>query len=124
MAHDSSQRSDGQPTTLAEAIHQAREAAGLSIRQLAPLVGKHHSDLARIERGEVTHPSPELLQNIAEVTETDASTLLAFIGVKATLLKPKVYFRRAYGMSEDEAEEAETVIAELRAKWRRSPDSH
>jgi type II secretory pathway component PulM len=43
MAHDSSQRSGSQPTTLAEVIHQAREAAGLSIRQLAPLVGKHHS---------------------------------------------------------------------------------
>jgi transcriptional regulator with XRE-family HTH domain len=113
MVDDNSpKRSNREPATLADVIHDAREAAGLSIRQLAPLVGIHHSVLARIERGEVTKPSPELLQNIAEVTETDAARLLAFIGVKATLPEPKVYFRRAYGMTEDEANEAARMIEE------------
>jgi transcriptional regulator with XRE-family HTH domain len=120
MARNSVQRTSSQPTTLGEAIRQARKAVGLSSRQLAPLVGIHHSVLSRIERGEVTRPSPKLLQNIAEVTETDPSTLLAFLGVKATLPEPRVYFRKAYGMTEEEAEEAEAVIAELRAKRRRS----
>ena len=123
MARDSAQRTSSQPTTLGEAIRQAREAVGLSIRQLAPLVGIHYSVLSRYERGKVRQLKPKVLQDIAEVTETDPSTLLNFLGVKATLPEPKVYFRKAYGMTEDEADEAETIIAiiaELRAKRRRS----
>lgn len=121
MAHDEvPPPASSTPATLAEAVRDARAAAGLSIRQLAPLVGVHHSVLARIERGEVTKSSPELLQHIAEVTETDPARLLAFIGVKATLPEPRVYFRRAYGMTEDEAAEAEAIIAELRARRQQS----
>jgi transcriptional regulator with XRE-family HTH domain len=120
MARDSTRQTSSQPTTLGEAIRQARKAAGLSSRQLAPLVGIHHSVLSRYECGEVTRPKPKVLQDIAEVTETDASALLAFLGVKATLPEPRVYFRKAYGMTDDEAEEAEATIAELRAKQHRS----
>jgi transcriptional regulator with XRE-family HTH domain len=100
---------------LASAIREARERAGLSLRQLAPLIGLDYSVLSRIEAGKVARPSPEILQNLAEVLGLDASELLAFVGVKANLPEPKVYFRRAYGMTEDEAEEAEAVIAQLRA---------
>jgi transcriptional regulator with XRE-family HTH domain len=114
---------DHNPATLASVIRQAREAAGLSVRQLAPLVGAHHSVLSRIEAGEVTRPSAEMVQNIAAALELDPSELLAFIGVKATLPEPKVYFRRAYGMTESEAAEAETLIANLRARrHEQSPD--
>jgi transcriptional regulator with XRE-family HTH domain len=120
---NSSKRESKQPATLASVVRAAREAAGLSIRQLAPLVRAHYSVLARIEAGDVTRPSPEMVQNIAQALELDASELLAFIGVKATLPEPKVYFRKAYGMSEREAEEAEAVIAELRAKRGQPPES-
>ncbi|MEU0537072.1 helix-turn-helix domain-containing protein [Amycolatopsis tolypomycina] len=107
---------DIEPRTLANLIRQGREAAGLSVRQLAPLVGVHHSVLARIESGEVARPSAEVVQHIAEALELDAAELLAFVGVKPTLPEPRVYFRRAYGMSDDEAKEAEQIIADLRAK--------
>ncbi|MEC3976231.1 helix-turn-helix domain-containing protein [Amycolatopsis sp. H20-H5] len=103
------------PNTLAAAIRRGREAAGLSVRQLAPLVGAHHSVLSRIEAGAVARPSPELVQNIAAALELDPSDLLAFIGVKSTMPEPKVYFRRAYGMSETEAAEAASIIENLRA---------
>jgi transcriptional regulator with XRE-family HTH domain len=124
MTNDNSSKHTGnKPTTLAGIIRAAREAAGLSVRQLAPLVGVHHSVLARIETGDIARPSPELLQNIADALEIDASELLAFVGVKANLPEPKIYFRKAYGMSEREAEEAEALIAELRAKRRQPPES-
>lgn len=108
-------RARKQPTSLASVIRQAREAAGLSIRQLAPLVGAHHSLLARIEAGEVTRPSPEMVQRIAEALELDSTELLAFIGVKpsSVLPEPRIYFRRAYGMSDREAREAARRITEL-----------
>lgn len=120
MAGESAQRTSSQPTTLGEAIRQAREATGKSIRQLAPLAGIHPSVLDRYELDRVKRPKAKILQDIAEVTETDPAILLAFLGVKAPLPEPKVYFRRAYGMTEDEAEEAEAIIAELRARQRRS----
>jgi transcriptional regulator with XRE-family HTH domain len=107
----SGQQNEGS-ATLADTIRAAREAAGLSLRQLSPLVGLDFSVLSRIEAGKVTRPSPEVLQNIAEVLELDASELLAFVGVKATLPEPKVYFRKAYGMTEDEAIEAARLIEE------------
>ena len=121
---DAAEQLDGESPTLASAIRQAREAAGLSIRQLAALVGINYSVLSRIEAGQVTRPSAEVLQNMADVLELDATELLAFIGVKATLPEPRVYFRRAYGMTEDEAEEAASIIADLRAKRHRSSDGN
>lgn len=117
---DSSKQSGSEPATLAEDARQAREAAGLSIRQAAPLIGCHHSVLARIENGETTRPSPELLQNMATVYEVDAEQLLAHIGIKPTLPEPKVYFRKAYGI-DVEPGEVEAIIAELRARKQSPP---
>ena len=94
---------------------KARESAGLPLRELAGLVGLHYSVLSRIEAGAVARPSPEVVQNIAEVLKLDAGELLAFLGIKATLPEPKVFFRRAYGMSDSEAAEAEAIVANLRA---------
>lgn len=89
MAHsDTPKRARKQPPTLASVIRQAREAAELSIRQLAQVVGAHHSLLARIEAGKVTRPSPDMVQRIAEALELDSSELLAFIGVKPSSVLP------------------------------------
>ncbi|MEV6446364.1 helix-turn-helix transcriptional regulator [Amycolatopsis sp. NPDC051716] len=103
--------------TLAQVVRAAREAAGLSVRQLGPLVGVNASAISRIESGESARPSAELLQNIAEVLEIDPSELLIFVGIKPSnvLPKPRAYFRRAYGMTDEEAAAAEKLIAEMRA---------
>ena len=105
-----------EPTALGAYIRVVRERAGLSQRQLASLAGFHHSMLARLESGEVTEqPKPENLQRLADALKIDSADLLAFLGVKPSVPEPRVYFRRAYGMSEDEAAEAEAIIANLRA---------
>ena len=98
--------------SLAAAVRAYREQAGLSQRQLASMVGMHHSLLARIENGEVIQPSAELLQRLADTLEVDAAELLAFIGVKPALPEPRVYFRREFGVSDAEAREIVKLIEE------------
>jgi len=119
---DSETSQDGKQRSLADVIREAREAAGLSIRQLATLVGLDFSVLSRIEAGKVARPSPEVLQNLADVLELDAAELLAFIGVKMKLPEPRTYFRQAYGMTEREAEEAAALIARRYRKQSRNGD--
>jgi len=83
--------------------------------------------MARIETGEVARPSPEIMQRIAEALELDSGVLLTFIGVKPTtaLPTPRIYFRRAYGMTAEEAEttaeRVEQIIAELRTHRKHQP---
>lgn len=100
------------PTTLGAYLRSAREEAGFSLRQLAKLIGADYSYLARIEAGERVKPGGDILQRIADVLEVDAAELLTFIGVKPNLPKPQFYFRRTYGLSQAEAEEAAQLIAE------------
>jgi transcriptional regulator with XRE-family HTH domain len=112
------QDKDG-PPTLASRVRKGRERAGLTLREAANLVGIHHSVLGRIEVGEVTNPAPRVVESLAEVLELDTGELLGFIGVKDRVPEPKLYFRKAYNLSDEDAEAAarqvETIIANLRA---------
>jgi transcriptional regulator with XRE-family HTH domain len=96
--------------SLGEYLRMERERASWSQRQLAAMVGIHHSYLARLENGETANPSAELLQRMAEVLETDTAELLAYIGVKSELPEPRVYFRRMYGLDREQAEQAARLI--------------
>lgn len=111
MNENSIKRTRGR-RSLGATIHHYREQSGLSQRQLAAMVGMHHSVLARIESDEVTQPSAELLQRLSDALDIDASELLAYIGVKPSLPEPHVYFRKAYGMSEAQAREAVKMVEE------------
>ncbi|SRR6266545_7381738 len=102
------------PTTLGEYVRQARERAGLSQRQLAAQADIHPTRIARIENGDTgNRPTPEHLQGIADALgeHADISDMLEYLGVKPP--PPKAYFRRAYGLNDAEAEEAEQQIAEI-----------
>lgn len=104
------------PRTLAAAVRKYRERAGLSIRQLAAQAGVHHSYLARLENGDNDRPTPEVLQGLARALGIDPTKLLRFIGVKPTPAKlptPRVYFRRTYHLSAEEAAEAERQIESI-----------
>lgn len=91
--------------SLGTVVRAYREETGFSQRQLAAMVGMHHSLLARIENGDVTQPSAELLQRLADTLEIDAQELLQFIGVRPVIPEPTMYFRREFGLSDAEAEE-------------------
>jgi transcriptional regulator with XRE-family HTH domain len=109
---------DYDPDSLGAYIRSARERAKLSLRQVAAQVGVNYGYLARIESGERSKPSPDVLQKLADALAIDSAELFAFFGVKPALPEPKVYFRRAYGMSESEALEAAKIIENLRAHQR------
>jgi len=70
----------------------------------------HHSYIARLENGEVRRkPKPEHLQRLADALSIDLAELLAFLGIRPTLPETRTYFRRAYGVNDEEA----NVIANL-----------
>jgi transcriptional regulator with XRE-family HTH domain len=123
----SSPQPSAQRHSLGAVIRAHREKAGLSQRELAAQAGCHHSYLARLENGSNDKPTPEVLQGIARALGLEPGKLLRFIGVKpATALPtPRVYFRRAYGMTDSEAQETaariEAILAELRTHPRQRP---
>ena len=101
-----------QPESLGGRIRQLREAAGLSVRQLAGRVGVHHSYLAYLEKGERNNPADELVKRLAEALEADASELLMLahhIKPSTTLPPLRDYFMRKLGTSGNEAD----VLANL-----------
>lgn len=104
----------GKPSTLGEYVRQARERAGLTQRQLAADAGVNYTRIARIENGDTgNRPTPEHLQKIADALgeHADIAEMLEYLGVKSPA--PRAYFRRAYGLNDDEAKEAEQRLAEI-----------
>lgn len=95
-------------TTLAAMIRHGRQQAGLSIRQLATAVGIHYSVLSRIETGQVTHPSADIVHHLADTLDLDPVVLLGFIGVR--LPDTVTFLRHRYQLDHDHAT---TVAAHL-----------
>jgi transcriptional regulator with XRE-family HTH domain len=106
--------------TLGATIHAYRLRAGMSQRKLASLAGCDFSYLARLERGENDRPSPPVLLGIAKALNLEPDKLLRFIGVKprTVMTKPRTYFRKAYDLTPEQANEAaermEQIVRELR----------
>jgi transcriptional regulator with XRE-family HTH domain len=104
------------PATLGEYLRQAREHAGYSQRELARLADVQHTYLFRIESGVLATPQPEYLQRIADVLELDVAEFFGFLGVQPKLPEPRVYFRKAYGVSAAEADEIVRMLDERYGK--------
>jgi transcriptional regulator with XRE-family HTH domain len=104
MEHDDDLQS------LGSILHQARREAGLSVRDLATQVSVHFTFIGQLESGK-KNPSPELLQRLADVLNLDINDLLQYIGLRPTgdLPSPRMYFRRKFGISEEQAD----VLARL-----------
>lgn len=106
--------------SLGATIRAHRERAGLSIRQLATNAGVNYAYLSRVENGTYENPSADVLQRLAGALDIDAGKLLRFIGIKPTTVipSPRMYFRKAYGMTPEQASEAaarmEQIVRELR----------
>jgi transcriptional regulator with XRE-family HTH domain len=104
-------------TSLAAYLRDKREAAGLSQRQLAAMAHVDHSYLAKLESGKIsTRPNPEHLQRLCDALGVDLAEAMALLGIRSSLPEPRVYFRRAYGASADEAEIMAQLIDEYRVK--------
>ena len=93
--------------SLGDYLRAARTKAGLSIRDLERVTGIANGYITKLERGQKTNPSAEVLLKLAEALELDASTLLAYIGMKSESLlpSPRVFFRSTYRLSDRETDE-------------------
>src|SRR6266849_639576 len=96
-------------TTLGAYLRQARESAGLSLRDLENLTGVGRMALSRLENDAVQEPQATDLVKLARALDVDEAALLAYIGVQPTLPEPRMYFRRKLGVNADEAD----VLAQL-----------
>lgn len=96
---------DDNLASLGDRLHNARKEAGLSTRQLAELTGVHFTYIAELERGKKANPSADIVRKVANALNLDAEELLTKIG----LPPPRMYFRRKFGVSEEEAD----VLARL-----------
>jgi transcriptional regulator with XRE-family HTH domain len=104
-------------------IRQAREAAGLTLRQLAEVVGTSHSNLVKIENGQRENPPAELLQSIADALEIGATDLLGFVGVTRPKGLPSVapYLRAKYKLHGTALEEATEQLQRIIDKYDGTP---
>src|SRR4051794_7121477 len=75
----SAQRVDGR-SLLGSSISQARQAGGMTIRGLAERIGVSHTQVGRIESGDISTPSANLLVAIARVLGRNPRPLLILAG--------------------------------------------
>lgn len=106
--------------SLATYLRDKREAAGLSQRQLAAQAHVDHSYLAKLESGKIsTRPNPEHLQRICDALGVELSEAMELLGIKSSLPEPRVYFRRALGVSSEDADILAQLVEDYQAKKQR-----
>ncbi len=88
--------------TLGQYLEQARDQAGLSLRQLAAASGVHPSSVNRLLKDEVDEPLPDHLMRLADALEVKASDLFLLAGLPIPHELPSVdaMLRAEYGLSE------------------------
>lgn len=101
--------------TLGQYLEQAREQAGLSLRQLAAASGVHPSSVNRLLKDEVDDPLPEHLMGLAQALDVRASDLFLLAGLPIPKELPSVdaMLRVEYGLSEQGLLEAKRHIAAI-----------
>lgn len=107
------------PQTLGAFVRQARERAGLSLRNLEAITGIPQAKLNRLEHEQRMDDETDVLQRIADALELDSEALLAFVGYKPSAELPSLapYLRAKYHLPPKElaaASEALRVIFPVR----------
>ena len=129
MAESTVKQIEPDGVRLGEAIRKAREALGLSLRQLAPLVQLHHSFLARLKAGDYQTAKPAVLQRLSRVLELDERDLFALAGLDAPEGLPAFtpYLRAKYDMSDEAAQALHEYFSFVSRKYevkeKRQPSS-
>jgi transcriptional regulator with XRE-family HTH domain len=67
-------------TTLGQELEDARQQAGLSLRDLAQLIELPHSRINRIVKDEVERPSPDTLVRLARTLNLSVARLFTLAG--------------------------------------------
>jgi transcriptional regulator with XRE-family HTH domain len=108
---------DNHADSLGEYVRATRKRAGLSIRQLAARADINAGYLMRVETGERSKPSPDILRRLADALQIDPAELLTFFGITPTnrLPAPRAYFRRKLGVNAEEADVLARLIEDYQA---------
>lgn len=72
---------DARPVSLGEFIASQRQAAEMSLRQLAERAGISNPYVSQIERG-LRRPSAEVLASLAQALQVSAGTLYSYAGIQ------------------------------------------
>jgi transcriptional regulator with XRE-family HTH domain len=109
-------------TTLGYYLEEARQNAGLSIRQLAAASEVPQTSLVRLLKDEVDEPSPDNLMSLAKALDLKASDLFLIAGLPIPRDLPSVdaMLRQEYGLSEKGLAEAKRQIAAIAERERKS----
>ncbi len=100
---------------LGAAIRQARERAGLSLRNLEAITGVSRPTLNRLEHGQIDTPSPTVLQRVAEALELDSDDLFAYVGYRPSEKLPSLapYLRAKYHLPPDAVAEVSDALRDI-----------
>ena len=98
-------------------VRRQREAAGLSMNQLAERAGIPRSQVLRIERGDI-RPGPDTLSRVADALKVEVEDLYALAGYTPPHALPDVepYLRTKLGMRGAALREAVELLDELQGR--------
>ena len=107
------------PATLGAFVHQARERAGLSLRNLEAITGISRPTLNRLELDQVDNPSPSMLHRLAEALELNSDDLFAFVGYRPSKSLPSLapYLRAKYQLPPDAVAEANEALQNILERY-------
>ena len=96
--------------TLGAVIERNRKKKNLSQRELAGLVHVSNSTIARIEKGEFTSPSSEVLREIARALDVDYNYLLSLNNEIEDEPEIRMIQRAARNMSQADRERMLSIL--------------
>lgn len=111
-------------TALGERLRQARADKGLSLRDIEREFGINSGYLSQLERGEVTSPTPNVLQKVARAYGQPVGVLMQWAGYieeDPAGLSPNARRALSYlgeDMSDDELKALKAVLDAMRSKGR------
>jgi len=114
-----------QARKLGELIRAAREAKGLTLRELEDQTGLARTWLVYLEAGRSLEPLPDRVAKLSEALDIDAAEIDRVSGgyLARSLPTVRTYFRSKGQATPQELDELERVIADVQAKYRHSDDS-
>ena len=105
--------------SLGQYLEQAREEAGVSLRQLVVATGIPQTTINRLLKDEVEKPNPEHLTRLADALELNASDLFMVAGLPIPRELPSIdaLLRAEYDLPEEAVAEAKRNIAAIVEKY-------
>ena len=110
-----------QRTSLGQVLDNARQAAGLSVRQLATAADVPKSEVGRLLRDEQERVNSDSLARLADVLELRTADLFLLAGIPLpnTLPSVEALLRTEYNLPESAIREAKAQIEAIVARYQR-----